>query len=186
MEESLGEADEESWFLYHGTRGVFMTHGTKLYPAPILAEQLSSLHREGKRIVFTNGCFDLLHPGHIHTLTEAKALGDVLVVAINSDASVKRLKGERRPILNQEERAVLLSALSVVDYVTTFAEDTPLEVIRLLLPDVLVKGGDWGADAIVGRDVVEANGGKVVLVPYQAGFSTTDLIERVIAAYTNP
>jgi D-beta-D-heptose 7-phosphate kinase/D-beta-D-heptose 1-phosphate adenosyltransferase len=136
--------------------------------------------------VFTNGCFDLLHPGHIHTLTQAKALGDILVVAINSDASVKRLKGERRPILNQDERAVMLSALSVVDYVTIFAEDTPLEAIRLLLPDVLVKGGDWGTDAVVGRDVVEANGGKVVLIPYQAGFSTTDIIERVIAAYRNP
>lgn len=161
-------------------------HGTKLFPAPVLAEQLSWLRREGKRIVFTNGCFDLLHPGHIYTLTQAKALGDVLVVAINSDASVKRLKGERRPILNQEERAVLLSALSVVDYVTIFAEDTPLEVICLLLPHVLVKGGDWSTDAVVGRDIVEANGGKVVLIPYQTDFSTTDIIERVISTYTNP
>src|SRR5215510_967927 len=106
-------------------------HSTKLFPAPALSAQLSSLRREGKRVVFTNGCFDLLHPGHIYTLTQAKALGDVLVVAINSDASVKRLKGERRPILNQDERAVMLSALSVVDYVTIFVEDTPLEVIRL-------------------------------------------------------
>ena len=159
---------------------------TKLFPAVLLAERLASLRREGKRIVFTNGCFDLLHPGHIYTLTQAQALGDVLVVAINSDASVKRLKGERRPILNQEERAVMLSALSAVDYVTIFAEDTPLEVIRLLLPDVLVKGGDWGADAIVGREVVEANGGKVIRIPYQAGFSTTDIIERILAAYPNP
>ena len=152
----------------------------------MLSVQLSSLRREGKQIVFTNGCFDLLHPGHIHTLTQAKALGDVLIVAINSDASVKRLKGERRPILNQDERAVMLSALAVVDYVTIFAEDTPLEVIRLLLPEVLVKGGDWGAEAVVGKDVVEANGGKVILIPYQTGFSTTDLIERVLAAYTKP
>src|SRR5262245_29421685 len=161
-----------------------MTHTTKLSPVTVIAEHLSSLQREGKRVVFTNGCFDLLHPGHIYTLTQAKTLGDVLVVAINSDASVKRLKGERRPILNQDERAVMLSALSVVDYVTIFAEDTPLEVIRLLLPDVLVKGGDWGADAIVGKDVVEASGGKVVPIPYQTGFSTTDIIERVFAAYT--
>jgi rfaE bifunctional protein nucleotidyltransferase chain/domain len=156
---------------------------TKLFPAAVLAERLESLRREGKRIVFTNGCFDLLHPGHIHTLTQAKVRGDVLVVAINSDASVKRLKGERRPILNQEERAVIVSALSVVDYVTVFAENTPLEVIRLLLPDVLVKGGDWGADAIVGREVVEANGGEVVLIPYQTGFSTTDIIERILTGY---
>ena len=159
---------------------------TKLFPAAVLAERLASLRREGKRIVFTNGCFDLLHPGHIYTLTQAKALGDVLVVAINSDASVKRLKGERRPILNQEERAVMLSALAMVDYVTIFAENTPLEVIRLLLPDVLVKGGDWGADAVVGREVVEANGGEVVLIPYQAGFSTTDIIERIVTGQTKP
>jgi D-beta-D-heptose 7-phosphate kinase/D-beta-D-heptose 1-phosphate adenosyltransferase len=168
------------------TWDICMMHGTKFFPAPILAEQLSTLRGEGKRIVFTNGCFDLLHPGHIHTLTQAKALGDVLIVAINSDASVKRLKGERRPILNQDERAVMLSALAVVDYVTIFAEDTPLEVIRLLLPEVLVKGGDWGAAAVVGKDVVEANGGKVILIPYQTGFSTTDIIERVLAAYTKP
>ncbi len=155
---------------------------TALFPASLLAERLASLRRAGQRIVFTNGCFDLLHPGHLHTLTQAKALGDVLVVAINSDASVKRLKGDQRPILNQEERAVMLSALAVVDYVTMFAEDTPLEVIRLLLPDVLVKGGDWGVDAVVGRDVVEAHGGQVVLIPYQAGFSTTDIIERIMAA----
>jgi rfaE bifunctional protein nucleotidyltransferase chain/domain len=159
---------------------------TKLFPAALLVERLASLRDEGKRIVFTNGCFDLLHPGHIHTLTQAKALGDVLVVAINSDASVKRLKGERRPILNQEERAVMLSALAMVDYVTIFAENTPLEVIRLLLPDVLVKGGDWGADAVVGREVVEANGGEVVLIPYQTGFSTTDIIERIAARHTKP
>jgi D-beta-D-heptose 7-phosphate kinase/D-beta-D-heptose 1-phosphate adenosyltransferase len=156
---------------------------TKLFPAAALAKRLASFRREGKRIVFTNGCFDLLHPGHIHTLTQAKARGDVLVVAINSDASVKRLKGEQRPILNQEERAVTLSALSVIDYVTIFAEDTPLEVIRLLLPDVLVKGSDWGADAVVGREVVEANGGEVVLIPYQTGFSTTDIIERIVTGY---
>ena len=159
---------------------------TKLFPAAVLAECLASFRSEGKRIVFTNGCFDLLHPGHIYTLTQAKALGDVLVVAINSDTSVKRLKGERRPILNQEERAVMLSALAMVDYVTIFAEDTPLEVIRLLLPDVLVKGGDWGPEAVVGREVVEANGGEVVLIPYQAGFSTTDIIERIVTGYMKP
>jgi rfaE bifunctional protein nucleotidyltransferase chain/domain len=160
-----------------------VAHDTKLFPAVVLADRLALLRREGKQVVFTNGCFDLLHPGHIHTLTHAKALGDVLVVAINSDASVKRLKGERRPVLTQEERAVMLSALSVVDFVTIFPEDTPLEVIRLLLPDVLVKGGDWNVDAVVGREVVETNGGKVVLIPYQAGFSTTDIIERIVVKH---
>jgi D-beta-D-heptose 7-phosphate kinase/D-beta-D-heptose 1-phosphate adenosyltransferase len=106
----------------------------------------------------------------------------VLVVGINSDASVKRLKGARRPILNETERALLLSALKVVDYVTIFSEDTPLELIRRLRPQVLVKGGDWSPAAVVGREIVEAEGGKVVLIPYQAGFSTTDIIDRILAA----
>jgi len=155
----------------------------KYYPAPALAELVADLRRSGKRIVFTNGCFDILHPGHIHTLTHAKALGDILIVGINSDASVKRLKGERRPIFNQGERAVMLTALEAVDYVTTFEEDTPLTLIRLLQPHVLVKGGDWSSESVVGREVVEADGGRVVLVPYQEGLSTTGVIERVLAAY---
>ena len=155
----------------------------KYYPAPALAELVADLRRSGKRIVFTNGCFDILHPGHIHTLTHAKALGDILIVGINSDASVKRLKGERRPIFNQGERAVMLTALEAIDYVTTFEEDTPLTLIRLLQPHVLVKGGDWSSESVVGREVVEADGGRVVLVPYQEGLSTTGVIERVLAAY---
>jgi len=155
----------------------------KYYPAPALAELVADLSRSGKRIVFTNGCFDILHPGHVHTLTHAKALGDVLIVGINSDASVKRLKGERRPILNQGERAVMLAALEAVDYVTAFEEDTPLALIQLLRPHVLVKGGDWSSESVVGREVVEADGGRVVLVPYQEGLSTTGFIERVLAAY---
>jgi len=150
---------------------------------PVLAETAAQLRRAGKTVVFTNGCFDILHPGHIHTLTRAKALGDVLIVGINSDASVKRLKGERRPILKQDERAVMLAALEVVDYVTVFEEDTPLALIQLLKPNVLVKGGDWNAEAVVGREVVEASGGKVALIPYQEGFSTTDIIERVLEVY---
>src|SRR5581483_6218280 len=150
---------------------------------PVLAETAAQLRRAGKTVVFTNGCFDILHPGHIHTLTRAKALGDVLIVGINSDASVKRLKGERRPILEQDERAVMLAALEVVDYVTVFEEDTPLALIQLLKPNVLVKGGDWNAEAVVGREVVEASGGKVALIPYQEGFSTTDIIERVLEVY---
>lgn len=149
----------------------------------VLAETVAQLRQARKTVVFTNGCFDILHPGHIHTLTHAKALGDVLIVGINSDASVKRLKSERRPILNQDERAVMLAALEAVDYVTLFEEDTPLALIQLLKPNVLVKGGDWNPDAVVGREVVEANGGRVVLIPYQEGLSTTGIIERVLAAH---
>jgi len=155
----------------------------KYHPALHLVEICANLRHSGKTIVFTNGCFDILHPGHIHTLTQAKTLGDVLIVGINSDASVKRLKGDRRPILNQDERVVMLSALAVVDYVTVFDGDTPLELINLLRPDILVKGGDWSPKAVVGRDVVETHGGKVVLIPYQEGFSTTDIIERILAVY---
>ncbi len=151
--------------------------------ASALRQVLSDVRRQGKKIVFTNGCFDLLHPGHVHMLTQAKALGDVLVVAINSDASVQRLKGATRPILNEQERAAVLSALEAVDYVVLFAEDTPLELIRLVQPDVLVKGGDWSAEAIVGGSEVKEWGGTVARIPYQVGFSTTDIIARVLAAY---
>jgi D-beta-D-heptose 7-phosphate kinase/D-beta-D-heptose 1-phosphate adenosyltransferase len=156
----------------------------KIFSSPFdLQRALRARRQEGKLLIFTNGCFDLLHPGHVYTLTQAKALGDVLVVGVNSDASVKRLKGPTRPILNERERATVLAALTVVDYVTIFPEDTPLDLIRLLRPDVLVKGGDWGAEAVIGKEEVEAYGGRVVLIPYQSGFSTTDIIERVLAAY---
>ncbi len=153
----------------------------KTLAAKDLTAQLSRLRRQGKRIVFTNGCFDLLHPGHIYTLTQAKTFGDILVVGINSDASVKRLKGEKRPILDQASRLTLLAALEAVDYVTTFDEETPLTLIRALQPHILVKGGDWGPETIIGREIVEKNGGRVVAVRYQDGFSSTDLIERIIA-----
>lgn len=156
---------------------------TKFLPAPALAELLAELRGQGKRIVFTNGCFDLLHPGHVHTLTQARALGEVLVVGINTDASVKRLKGERRPILREGERILVLSALAVVDYVTVFSENTPLELIRLLRPQVLVKGGDWSPESVVGRELVEQDGGQVVVVPYQPGFSTTNIIERIVSLF---
>ena len=156
---------------------------SKFHPAQELATILAELRRQGKRVVFTNGCFDLLHPGHIYALTQAKALGDVLVVGINSDLSVKRLKGEPRPILTEEERLLLLSALEAVDYVAVFDGDTPLELIRQLRPQVLVKGGDWSPEAVVGREEVEKDGGIVVVIPYQPGFSTTGIIERIVAAY---
>lgn len=155
----------------------------RVYSAQELRSLLDQLRQRGQRVVFTNGCFDLLHPGHLHTLYTAKAQGDVLVVGINADASVRRLKGEGRPILAEAERAAVLAALEMVDFVTIFAEETPLELIRLLEPDVLVKGGDWTPETVVGREVVESRGGKVVVVPYQTGFSTTAIIERILAHF---
>ena len=135
---------------------------------------------EGRKIVFTNGVFDILHPGHIRYLRDARALGDLLIVGVNSDRSVKALnKAPDRPINPEHERAEVLSALASVDAVVVFDEDTPHEIISAVQPDILVKGADWGADAIVGRDVVEARGGKVVRIPLADGYSTTKIIERI-------
>ena len=134
---------------------------------------------EGKKIVFTNGCFDLLHAGHVRLLREAKKLGDLLIVALNSDSSVREIKGPDRPILPEEERAELIAALEMVDYVTLFDEPDPLNVLRELRPDVLAKGGDWAEDKIVGRECVESYGGKVAVIPYLKGHSTTEIIERM-------
>jgi rfaE bifunctional protein nucleotidyltransferase chain/domain len=141
------------------------------------------LKRGGRKVVFTNGCFDILHPGHIRYLEAARKMGDALVVAVNSDRSVAELKGPARPILNQEERCLLLAALEAVSYVTVFNEPTPLKLIQSVLPDVLVKGGDWGLNEIVGRKEVEANGGKVISVPYEPGQSSSGIIERILARY---
>ena len=135
-------------------------------------------HRSGV-FVFTNGVFDLLHSGHIDVLDGARRQGDVLVVGINSDASVRRLKGPSRPVRNEQERALVVAALEAVDAVVIFEEDTPLELVRALQPDVIVKGGDYAADTIVGADVVKARGGRVVVVPLLAGQSTTSIIERL-------
>ena len=134
---------------------------------------------EGKKIVFTNGCFDLLHAGHVRLLREAKKLGDLLIVALNSDSSVREIKGPDRPILPEEERAELIAALEMVDYVTLFDEPDPLNVLRELRPDVLAKGGDWAEDKIVGREWVESYGGKVAVIPYLKGHSSTEIIERM-------
>lgn len=131
-------------------------------------------------IVFTNGCFDILHLGHIHTLLEAKNLGSILIVGINSDASVKRLKGEQRPIQTEMERATIIAALEFVDYVILFEEDTPLTLIENIIPDVLVKGGDYELNQIVGADIVLKNGGKVEMIPFLEGFSTTDTIAKIL------
>jgi D-beta-D-heptose 7-phosphate kinase/D-beta-D-heptose 1-phosphate adenosyltransferase len=152
----------------------------KLVDRKHLAAERRRLRREGKRVVFTNGCFDLLHAGHVRYLTQARALGDALVVAINSDLSVRRLKGEGRPIMNEQERGEVLSGLESVDYVTVFDEETPRELIATLLPDVLVKGGDWTLDTIVGREEVEAAGGLVLSLPYVEGESTSNIIQRIL------
>jgi len=137
---------------------------------------------QGKRLVFTNGCFDILHCGHISYLTFARKQGDALVVGVNSDASVKRNKGADRPINNQEDRALVLASLRVVDYVVIFDEDEPKELIAKILPDVLVKGNDW-AHYVSGREIVEANGGKVVLADFVEGKSTSGTIDRIIEVY---
>jgi len=144
---------------------------------------IKGLKGKRKRIVFTNGCFDLLHVGHVRYLEEAKALGDVLVVGVNSDASVRKLKGRKRPILPEEERTEILSGLGCVDYVTLFNEMDPLKLITSLHPDVLVKGGDWAKEQIVGREVVERLGGEVVIIPFVGKASTSNLIETILKRY---
>jgi D-beta-D-heptose 7-phosphate kinase/D-beta-D-heptose 1-phosphate adenosyltransferase len=144
---------------------------------------IRSLKAKGKRIVFTNGCFDLLHIGHIRYLEKSRALGDILVVGVNSDPSVRNLKGSKRPILPVKERAEILSGLGCVDYITIFDELDPLKLITSLLPHVLVKGGDWTKDQIVGRDVVERSGGKVIIIPFVKGSSTSNLIETILKKY---
>ena len=136
-------------------------------------------HRAAQRIVFTNGCFDLLHPGHIQTLESSRALGDALIVGLNSDDSVRELKGPGRPAFPEQERAELLAALECVDAVVIFNEPTPREVIAALLPDVLVKGGDWPDDQIVGREEVEAAGGRVVSIPVVPAYSTSAILEKI-------
>ena len=140
---------------------------------------VGQLRAAGSRIVFTNGVFDLLHPGHVRYLEEARGYGDALVVGLNSDASVRRNKGEDRPIVSGTERAETLAALACVDAVVQFDEDTPAEIVRAVQPDVLVKGADWPADQIVGRDTVEARGGRVIRVAVEQGYSTSALIARI-------
>ena len=144
-----------------------------------LLEIRKGLKREGRKVVLTNGCFDLLHNGHIHLFREAKKQGDVLVVAVNDDSSVKKIKGPFRPIFPLEERLEILAALEEIDYLVSFSEGTPQKVIASLLPDVLVKGGDWRIEEVVGRKEVEEEGGEVVVIPYLKGHSSTEIIERI-------
>ena len=149
----------------------------KVLPLDQAVQAVAELKRQGKRVVFTNGCFDLLHPGHTRYLAEARKLGDALLVAVNSDRSVRALKGPGRPVLPERERAEILAALASVDSVTIFDDLTPRSVIARMLPQVLVKGADWGPGEIVGREEVEAAGGRVVSIPVVRGFSTSALIE---------
>ncbi|HMG32517.1 MAG TPA: D-glycero-beta-D-manno-heptose 1-phosphate adenylyltransferase [Blastocatellia bacterium] len=144
-----------------------------------MKQERERLRNEGKRVVFTNGCFDLLHRGHVRYLKDARDRGDVLIVALNSDRSVRALKGAGRPILEERDRAEVISALAAVDYVLIFDEENPREVIRALLPDILVKGGDWPIEQIIGRAEVEAAGGKVMSLGYVEGSSTSEILNRI-------
>ncbi len=148
-----------------------------------LKKELSVLKAKGKVIVFTNGCFDLIHYGHVRYLETAKRKGDILVVAVNSDRSVRRIKGDKRPILNEKFRAGLIAALESVDYAIIFKEDTPLKLIKSLKPDILVKGADWKEENIVGRDLVKSYGGKVITVKFIRGFSTTNLFKKIARSF---
>ena len=150
------------------------------YSRAQIVEQRARWKRDGKTVVFTNGCYDLIHPGHIRLLEQARSLGDILVLGLNSDSSVSRAKGPSRPIVAEAERAAVAQALEAVDAVIFFDEDTPRELIAALLPDVLVKGADW-SHFIAGREEVEAAGGKVVAIPLEAGYSSTNLVERALA-----
>lgn len=154
---------------------------TKILPLSDLLQQASAWRAAGKTIAFTNGCFDILHAGHIASLTEAAGQGDVLVVALNADTSVKKLKGESRPLNNEHARALVLAALSMVDAVTIFAEETPRELIVALRPDVLIKGGDYKVEEIAGAKEVIENGGRVIINPIIEGFSTTSIIQKIQA-----
>jgi D-beta-D-heptose 7-phosphate kinase/D-beta-D-heptose 1-phosphate adenosyltransferase len=155
----------------------------KIFTREELKEILEVKRREGQKIVFTNGCFDILHAGHVTYLAEAKKAGDILVLGLNSDSSVRALKGDKRPLIPESERALVLAALACVDYVTIFSEETPRELILFLRPDVLVKGGDWKEEDLAGGGEIKSWGGRVLLVAVVPGVSTTDIVERVKQRY---
>ncbi len=152
----------------------------QIYSRPQLIAARADWKRNGKKVVFTNGCYDVLHPGHIRLLEKARSLGDILVLALNTDAGVQRLKGPNRPLIPEAERAELAAALQAVDAVAFFDEDTPRELIAAVLPDVLIKGADW-AHFIAGREEVEAAGGQVLALPLEPGYSTTNMVEEILA-----
>lgn len=142
---------------------------------------VKKLRMENKKIVFTNGCFDILHPGHIHCLKEAKKLGDVLIIGLNSDSSIKKLKGEKRPFFNEEERILMLSAIEFVDFIILFSEETPYKLIKMIKPDVLVKGGSYKKEDVVGKNIVEENNGKVEIISNLKSYSTTNIVNMIIS-----
>lgn len=156
----------------------------KILSLPELRRIRERLKREGKTVVFTNGCFDLVHGGHVHLFRAAKRLGDVLIVGLNSDASVRRIKGPRKPIFPLRERQEVVAAFAAVDYVTSFSETTPRRIVEALLPDVLAKGGDWGPGEIIGAEEVEEAGGRVVRIPYLKGRSSTNIIAKILRDFS--
>ncbi|MDP7503834.1 MAG: D-glycero-beta-D-manno-heptose 1-phosphate adenylyltransferase, partial [Nitrospinota bacterium] len=156
----------------------------KIFSRPGLEKRLQTDRAKGREVVFTNGCFDLMHVGHIQYLQQAKELGDILVIGLNDDASVRRVKGEGRPLIEERQRAQLLAALGCVDYVVFFPEDTPEELIRAVRPDILVKGGDYAPEDVVGREQVESSGGRVEVLPFVDGVSTTRIVNTIIERYS--
>jgi D-beta-D-heptose 7-phosphate kinase/D-beta-D-heptose 1-phosphate adenosyltransferase len=158
----------------------------KILDRTILREKMEALKKDGKKIAFTNGCFDILHVGHVRYLREAKKTADVLVLALNSDSSVRSIKGEKRPLVPEAERAEVLAALEFIDFITIFPELTPLELINYLKPDILIKGGDWPEEKVVGREEVKKWGGRVVLIPEVEGKSTTNIVEKIKKVYGSP
>ena len=155
----------------------------KILEREALRNKLEALRKKGKKIAFTNGCFDILHVGHIRYLREAKKTADVLVLALNSDSSVRSIKGEKRPLMTENERAEVLAALEFIDFVTIFSELTPLELINYLKPDVLIKGGDWPEEKVVGRKEIKKWGGRVAIIPEVEGKSTTNVVEKIRKLY---
>ncbi len=155
----------------------------KILERDVIKAKLDELRNKGAKIAFTNGCFDILHVGHVRYLQEAKKTADILVLALNSDSSVRSIKGEKRPLVPEEERAEVLAALECVDFVTIFPELTPLELICYLKPDILIKGGDWPEDQVVGRNEISQWGGRVAIIPEVVGKSTTNIVERIISVY---
>ncbi|HDS15030.1 MAG TPA: D-glycero-beta-D-manno-heptose 1-phosphate adenylyltransferase [Proteobacteria bacterium] len=158
-------------------------YSAKIMSLDKLSRILATERQNSRQVVFTNGCFDILHPGHVGYLAAARELGDLLVVGLNSDASIRRLKGERRPIMPEASRAQLLAALAAVDFVTIFSEDDPYALIKILRPEILVKGGDWEPSAIVGADLVRENGGRVLSLPFMETYSTTAIIQEILRRY---
>jgi len=157
---------------------------TKVQTLTNLLKIRARLRRQGKKVVFTNGCFDLIHGGHIELFRKAKSLGDVLIVGLNTDASVRKIKGPSRPVFPLEERFEVLGAIEYIDFLTSFAEETPQKIIAALLPDVLVKGGDWQPGQVVGKKEVEAAGGRVVIIPYLKGHSSSSIIKRILRNFS--